>query len=51
MDKEKIARINELARKAKTDEGLTETELSEQLLLRNEYREYMRNGYTDGCLI
>ena len=44
MDKEKIARINELAKKAKT-EGLNEIELSEQLLLRNEYREYMRNGY------
>ena len=44
MDKEKIARINHLARKSK-NEGLTEAELEEQTLLRNEYREYMRKGY------
>lgn len=44
MDKEKITRINFLARKSKT-EGLTEAEKSEQTQLRNEYREYMRRGY------
>lgn len=44
MDKEKIARINFLARKSKT-EALTDEEKAEQTTLRNEYREYMRNGY------
>ena len=37
MDKLKIARINELYKKSKT-EGLTETEKGEQKQLRNEYR-------------
>lgn len=36
MDKEKIARINELARKSR-EEGLTEEEGSEQQTLRQEY--------------
>lgn len=36
MTKEKIARINELARKMKTA-GLTETEKEEQARLRKEY--------------
>ena len=36
MEKEKINRINELARKKKTD-GLTEEEKREQELLRGEY--------------
>ena len=36
MDAEKIARINELARKSKVA-PLTETELSEQKALREEY--------------
>ena len=44
MDKEKISRINFLARKSR-EEGLTEVERAEQTLLRNEYREYMRRGY------
>ncbi len=44
MDKEKIKRINFLARKSKT-EILSEEEKAEQTVLRNEYREYMRNGY------
>lgn len=37
MISEKIARINELARKSRTPEGLTEAELVEQALLRKEY--------------
>lgn len=37
MKQKKIDRINELARKAKTD-GLTEEEKAEQTELRNEYR-------------
>ena len=34
---EKVARINELARKAKTPEGLTDLERAEQARLRQEY--------------
>lgn len=34
---EKVARINELARKARTPEGLTEAEKAEQAILRREY--------------
>ncbi|SFW14679.1 DUF896 domain-containing protein [Ruminococcus flavefaciens] len=37
MDQKKIDRINELARKSKS-EGLTEAEKAEQTELRNEYR-------------
>lgn len=37
MIDEKIKRINELAKKAKTEEGLTEKEKEEQALLRSEY--------------
>ena len=37
MDQEKIGRINELARKAKTPEGLTEEEKAERAALRREY--------------
>ena len=37
ITKEKIDRINELARKAKTPEGLTEDEKLERALLREEY--------------
>ncbi len=38
MDDKKIKRINELAAKSKTPEGLTPDEKSEQQILRNEYR-------------
>ncbi len=34
---EKVARINELARKSRTAEGLTEAEKAEQAELRREY--------------
>ena len=37
MTKEKIDRINELAHKAKTPEGLTPEELAERDALRKEY--------------
>lgn len=37
MDQKKIDRINELARKAKTPDGLTEEEKVERAMLRQEY--------------
>lgn len=37
MDQKKIDRINELARKSKTAQGLTEAEKNEQAVLRREY--------------
>ena len=37
MEQHKIDRINELARKAKTEEGLTPDELAERDALRREY--------------
>lgn len=44
MTKEKIDRINELARKSRTAEGLTDDEKKEQTALRNEYRAgFIRN--------
>ena len=53
MDKESIARINELARKSRT-EGLTPEETAEQQALRKEYlagfRENMRQ-VLDGIII
>lgn len=43
MEREKIARINELARK-KREQGLTEEELQEQQALRQEYlRDFREN--------
>lgn len=39
ITQEKIDRINALARKAKTPDGLTEEEKAEQQLLRKEYIE------------
>ena len=44
MTQEKIDRINELARKSRTSEGLTPEEKEEQTALRNEYRAgFVRN--------
>lgn len=37
MTQEKINRINELARKSKTEQGLTQAEKEEQAVLRREY--------------
>lgn len=37
MEQKKIDRINELARKAKTSEGLTSEETAERTALRKEY--------------
>lgn len=37
MDQKRIDRINELARKAKTPQGLTEEEVQERAALRREY--------------
>ncbi len=37
ITEETLKRINELARKSKTEEGLTEEEKAEQAILRNDY--------------
>ena len=42
MNQEKISRINELARKSRTPEGLTEEEKAEQAVLRQEYRDSLK---------
>ncbi len=44
MKQEKIDRINELARKSRTPEGLTEAEKTEQAALRAEYIAGFRNS-------
>ncbi|MCH5157207.1 MAG: DUF896 domain-containing protein [Clostridiales bacterium] len=44
MLEDKIQRINELARKSKTPEGLTEEEKQEQQRLRQEYIAEWRQG-------
>lgn len=46
MEQKKIDRINELARKSKTAEGLTEAEKAEQKALRQEYIAEWRLGVT-----
>ena len=46
MTQEKINRINELARKSRTPEGLTEEEKSEQAQLRQEYRDGIKANLT-----
>ena len=44
MSHEKIARINELAKKAK-EEGLTESEIIERDLLRREYIDAVKRNF------
>lgn len=44
MSDEKVARINELARKSRTPEGLTEEEKAEQAALRREYVEAVKQS-------
>lgn len=44
MDRNKIDRINFLARKSK-GEGLTDAEKEEQTALRNEYRAFILRGF------
>ncbi len=44
MEQSKIDRINELARKSKTEAGLTEEEKAEQFRLRREYIEEWRRA-------
>ncbi|NBI67666.1 DUF896 domain-containing protein [Pseudoflavonifractor sp. 60] len=46
MEQKKIDRINQLARKAKTPEGLTPEELDEQRALRQEYIAVVRANLT-----
>lgn len=46
MEQHKIDRINALARKSKTPEGLTEAEKAEQKQLRDEYRAAFRASLT-----
>ena len=46
MEKAKIDRINALAAKAKTSEGLTDAELAEQKALRAEYIAEFRASFT-----
>jgi uncharacterized protein YnzC (UPF0291/DUF896 family) len=46
LSKEKLARINELARKAKAS-GLTQAEAKEQSQLRGEYLAAFRSGMLD----
>ena len=45
MVQEKIDRINVLARKSKTQEGLTEEEKAEQAALRSEYIDEFRASF------
>lgn len=44
LHKEKLARINELAKKSKTEAGLTSHEKVEQAELRTEYLQNFRGG-------
>lgn len=46
MEQSKIDRINELARKSRTDAGLTRSEKAEQVSLRQEYLAAIRANLT-----
>lgn len=46
MEEKKIARINELANKAKTPAGLTPAEVGERDALRREYLDNVRQNLT-----
>lgn len=46
MEQKKIDRINELAKKSRTDEGLTEEEKAEQAVLRREYIDSFKASLT-----
>lgn len=46
MEQKDIDRINELARKSKTPEGLTPEELTEQAELRRRYLDSIRDNLT-----
>ncbi|MDY2848531.1 MAG: DUF896 domain-containing protein [Oscillospiraceae bacterium] len=46
MEQKKIDRINELARKSKTAEGLTDEEKTEQAQLRQEFRDAVKRNLT-----
>ncbi len=51
---ETVARINELARKSRTPEGLTEEEKAEQAALRREYVDAVKEslqGHLDNTVI
>ncbi|HHX18508.1 MAG TPA: DUF896 domain-containing protein [Clostridium sp.] len=45
MDKKLIDRINQLARKSKTAEGLTDKEKEEQKVLREKYLQNFRSNF------
>lgn len=47
MTEEKIRRISELAKKSRTDAGLTEEEKAEQAALRREYIDAMKQSLKD----
>lgn len=45
MDKKKIDRINELAKKARSSDGLTPEEMAERAKLREEYLNAIRQNF------
>ena len=45
MDKKKIDRINELAKKARSSDGLTPEEMTERPKLREEYLNAIRQNF------
>lgn len=54
ITQEQLDRINELARKSRTDAGLTEEEKAEQATLRKAYVEAMRQslrGHLDNTVV